>query len=181
MVGYIKGNFFVRYRTFESWAHLNQLAEQWLATEADQRLHGTVKEIVAERFEREWPLLQELPDVRYDTSYFETRQVSWDGYIEVRGNRYSVPGDLVGRTVTVRIGLDGHLRIVAGDYLVAAHRLRNGQRWFVSSARFRWRTAPEALRSPSCSGSMRSTATTTFLAPPSSRTMWVSVRRTIPN
>ena len=26
MVGYIKGHFFVRYRAFESWAHLNQLA-----------------------------------------------------------------------------------------------------------------------------------------------------------
>ena len=30
MVGYIKGNFFVRYRSFESWVHLNQLAEKWL-------------------------------------------------------------------------------------------------------------------------------------------------------
>ena len=130
MVGYIKGNFFVRYRAFDSWAHLNQLAEQWLATEADQRLHGTVKEIITERFEREHPLLQELPAVRYDTSYYETRQVSWDGYIEVRGNRYSVPGDLVGRTVTVRIGLDDNLRIFAGDYLVAAHRLQNaGEGW----------------------------------------------------
>ena len=53
MVGYVKGNFFVRYRSFESWAHLNQLAERWLAEEADQRLQGTVKEVVAERFERE--------------------------------------------------------------------------------------------------------------------------------
>ena len=34
MVGYVKGNFFVRYRAFESWAHLNQLAERWLAEEA---------------------------------------------------------------------------------------------------------------------------------------------------
>jgi len=34
MVGYVKNNFFVRYRAFESWAHLNQLAERWLAEEA---------------------------------------------------------------------------------------------------------------------------------------------------
>ena len=27
MVGYVKQNFFVRYRSFENWAHLNQLAE----------------------------------------------------------------------------------------------------------------------------------------------------------
>ena len=52
MVGYIKQHFFVRYRRFASWAHLNQLAEQWLAEEADQRRQGTVKEIVRERFQR---------------------------------------------------------------------------------------------------------------------------------
>ena len=40
MVGYIKHHFFVRYRAFDSWAHLNQLAEQWLREEADQRRHG---------------------------------------------------------------------------------------------------------------------------------------------
>jgi transposase len=49
MVRYIKENFFVRYREFESLTHLNQLAEQWLREEADQRLHGTVKEVVAEQ------------------------------------------------------------------------------------------------------------------------------------
>jgi transposase len=146
MVGYIKGNFFVRYRVFDSWAHLNQLAEQWLVTEADQRLHGTVKEVVAERFEREQPLLLEPPAVRYDTSYFETRQVSWDGYIEVRGNRYSVPGDLVGRTVTVRIGLDDHLRIFAGDYLVASHRLRNASEGWVTVGEHHAQLWREALQ-----------------------------------
>ena len=125
MVGYIKHNFFVRYRSFESWAHLNQLAEQWLAEEADQRVHGTVKEVVAERFEREQPALKPLPTVRYDTSYHETRQVAWDSYIDVRGNRYSVPADLVGQPVTVRIGLDGSLRVYQAETLVAMHTLRS--------------------------------------------------------
>ena len=96
MVGYIKHNFFVRYRSFESWAHLNQLAERWLAEEADLRVQGTVKEVVAERFEREKPELRPLPNVRYDTSYLELRQVAWDGYIDVRGNRYSVPASWSG-------------------------------------------------------------------------------------
>lgn len=58
MVRYIKENFFVRYREFENLTHLNQLAEQWLREEADRRLHGTVKEVVAARFVREWPHLQ---------------------------------------------------------------------------------------------------------------------------
>lgn len=127
MVGYIKGNFFVRYRSFESWAHLNQLAEQWLREEADQRLHGTVKEIVAERFQREQPALKPLPRIRYDTSYFEFRRVSWDSYIDVRGNRYSVPAELVGQRVAVRIGLDGTLRVYQSETLVARHTLRSRQ------------------------------------------------------
>ena len=135
MVGYIKNNFFQRYRSFESWAHLNQLAEQWLAEEADPRLHGTLKEVVIERFAREAPLLKPLPHRRYDSSYREIRHVAWDSYIDVRGNRYSVPGELVGRSVVVRIGLDGSLRVFHGDQLVASHLLR--------AASEGWVTAPE--------------------------------------
>ena len=126
MVRYIKENFFVRYREFESLTHLNQLAEQWLREEADQRLHGTVKEVVAERFEREWPHLQALPAMRFDTAYRERRVVAWDGYIEVRGNRYSVPGELCGALVEVRIGLDGAVAVYNGaGQLAARHRLKS--------------------------------------------------------
>ncbi len=132
MVGYIQQNFFVRYRSFESWAHLNQLAEQWLAEEADPRVHGTVKEVVAERFAREQPALAPLPVQRYDTSYHELRHVSWDAYIEVRGNRYSVPAELAGQAVTVRIGLDDTLRVYASERLVATHPLQTGRKGWVT-------------------------------------------------
>ncbi len=125
MVGYIKQHFFVRYRKFESWVHLNQLAEGWLREEADRRVHGTVKEVVAERFERERPSLKPLPARRYDTSYLEVRQVGWDGYVDVNGNRYSVPAKLDGQTVTVRIGLDETLRVFQGETLVATHTLKD--------------------------------------------------------
>lgn len=135
MVGYIKQHFFVRYRTFESWAHLNQLAERWLAEEADQRVQGTVKEVVAERFRRERPFLRPFPAQRYDTSYLEVRKVALDAYIDVRGNRYSVPAGLVGQTVTVRIGLDGQLRVYHDERLVAHHRLRGASEG--------WMTVPE--------------------------------------
>lgn len=132
MVGYLKQHFFVRYRAFDSWEHLNQVAEQWLQTEADPRLHGTVKEIVAARFEREAPALQPLPKVRYDTAYIERRQVGWDAYIDVRGNRYSVPGHLTGQTVRVHIGLEGFLRVYADEMLVAQHYLQAASQGWVS-------------------------------------------------
>lgn len=151
MVGYIKQHFFVRYRAFESWAHLNQLAEQWLREEADQRVQGTVREVVAERFEREGPALARLPSRRYDTAYRENRQVSWDGYIEVRGNRYSVPTRLTGRTVGVRISLDEQVWVYEGDTLVANHRLQPaGQGWVTTPEHHAalWRETMQVERRP---------------------------------
>ena len=128
MVGYVKHHFFVRYRAFESWAHLNQLAEQWLREEADQRRHGTVQELVAARFVREAPTLRPLPVQRYDTAYRELRQVSWDAYIDVRGRRYRIPALLAGRTVQIRLTLDGELAVYDGEQLVATHRVVAGDR-----------------------------------------------------
>jgi transposase len=125
MVGYIKHHFFVRYREFEDLGHLNRQAEQWLAEEADQRRHGTVHEVVAQRFAREAPALQVLPAVRFDTSYRELRYVAWDAYVEVRGNRYSVSDALCGQAVSVRISLDGVLSIYdMQDQKVCEHRLQ---------------------------------------------------------
>lgn len=124
MVGYIKQHFFVRYRSFTSWSHLNQQAEVWLCEEADQRVQSTVKEVVSERFVREAPKLQALPAVRYDTSYHVLRQVGWDGYIDVRGNRYSVPSELAGRSVQVHISLEDTLKVYQDETLVAEHHLR---------------------------------------------------------
>lgn len=146
MVGYIKGNFFQRYRSFDSWAHLNQLAEIWLSEEADQRMHGTVKEIVAERFVRERPALGPLPRQRYDTSYLESRHVGWDAYIDVRGNRYSVPGRLAGCLVTIRIGLEGTLRVFAGGELVANHLLRTAEAGWVTVPEHHRKLWQEALQ-----------------------------------
>ncbi len=151
MVGYLKQHFFVRYRSFESWAHLNQLLEQWLREEADQRVHGTVHEVVAERFTREAPTLQPLPTQPYDTSYRETRRVAWDGYIDVRGNRYSVPACLVGQVVRVRISLDGEVRIYADDQLVATHQLQSVQQGWVTCPEHHaslWRAAFQVEQRP---------------------------------
>jgi Mu transposase, C-terminal len=97
-------------------------------------VHGTVKEVVAERFAREQPALAPLPAQRYDTSYHELRHVSWDAYIEVRGNRYSVPAELAGQTVAVRINLDDTLRVYVGERLVATHTLQMGRKGWVTQS-----------------------------------------------
>jgi len=125
MVGYVKGNFFIRYRSFDSLAHLNQLLEGWLREEADPRVHGTHGQVVRERFEEERAHLTALPPRRFDTAYRETRFVAWDGYIDVRGNRYSVPAAYCGQAVTVRISLEDELCVYAGEeQCLARYRLK---------------------------------------------------------
>jgi hypothetical protein len=80
--------------------------------------------VIIERFAREAPALRPLPQHRYDTSYYDVRLVGWDGYVDVRGNRYSVECELPGGSVVVRIGLEGTLRLYHADRLVASHALR---------------------------------------------------------
>ena len=132
MVRYVKENFFQRYRRFESLEHLNQQLDDWLTRVADERQHATVKEKVADRFQREKPGLQSLPSLRFDTSYREVRQVPVDAYINIRANRYSVPSEMVGQRVSVRIGLDRQLLIYSpDDTLVATHLQREGDNQWV--------------------------------------------------
>ena len=101
---------------------------------ADERIHDTVKEKVADRFNREKPDLKTLPAIRFDTSYREIRRVPVDAYIDVQTNRYSVPGELVGQQVSIRIGLDRQLLVYStDDILVATHLLKNGKnQWQLS-------------------------------------------------
>ena len=64
-----------------------------------------------------------LPAHRYVTSYIETRQVGWDAYVNVRGNRYSVPSASCGQMVTIHVSLDDDLAVYAGERCIARHRL----------------------------------------------------------
>ncbi|HAM7004610.1 TPA: IS21 family transposase, partial [Escherichia coli] len=119
----------------DSFTHVNQQLEQWIADVADKRELRQFKETPEQRFALEQEYLQPLPDTDFDTSYFDIRHVSWDSYIEVGGNRYSVPEALCGQPVSIRISLDDELRIYSNEKLVASHRL--------CSASSGWQTVPE--------------------------------------
>lgn len=124
MVGYVKHHFFQRYRSFDSYAHLNQLLEQWLDSVASQRLLRRFQQSPAQRFEDERSQLTPRPAAEFDTRYYDIRHVGWDAYIDVRGNRYSVPAECCGQRVSIRISLDGELTVydIRGQD-VARHRL----------------------------------------------------------
>lgn len=83
MVKYLKENFFVRYRSFDSFTHVNQQLEQWMSDVADKREFSQSKETPEQRFELEKSALQPLPVTDVDTSYFDIRYVSWDSYIKI--------------------------------------------------------------------------------------------------
>ncbi|OEY65007.1 IS21 family transposase [Marinobacter sp. X15-166B] len=124
MVSYVKHHFFQRYRSFDSYAHLNQLLEHWLDTGAKQRMLRRFRQTPAERFQEELPHLLPRPADDFDTRYYDIRHVGWDAYIDVYGNRYSVPAECCGQRVNIRISLDGELTVydLRGQE-VARHRM----------------------------------------------------------
>ncbi len=69
MVKYLKENFFVRYRRFDSFTHVNQQLEQWIADVADKRELRQFKETPEQRFALEQEHLQPLPDTDFDTGF----------------------------------------------------------------------------------------------------------------
>ncbi len=49
--------------------------------------------------------------------------MAWDGYVEVRGNRYSVPDALCGQIVWIRITLDDALQVIDAQVRIVAEHL----------------------------------------------------------
>ena len=83
-----------------------------------QRIHGTTREKVSDRFEREKGFLMALPPTLCDVSLRLYRKVQKDCTISVDGSRYQVPHELIGKKIVVRMK-DGILRIFDGDTLMA--------------------------------------------------------------
>ena len=120
-IRYVRERFWRGY-TFTGLAQLNRDVQQWLLTTAYQRIHGTTREKVAERFERERPSLGMLPPVPFDTAEKIWRPVHKDCQLSFDGNRYVVPHECVGTKVLLKIK-DGVLRVFKDDTMVAVYRI----------------------------------------------------------
>ena len=114
-------------RTFRSLEHLQEVTRWWLREIADQRIHGTTKKSPAELHAEELPYLLPLPALAFDTAQVVYRVVDTDGTIQLAGNRYSVPWQLVGQQLPVRITEES--LVVYSSHLapVAKHVLVLGQ------------------------------------------------------
>lgn len=125
-VRYLRENFF-QGTSFSSVPDLNRQTHHWLGTVANVRIHGTTHEQPIIRFaeERLTPLGIQ-PD--FDTSRYTSRRVSREAMVAVEGIRYSVPWQLAGRDVLVRLLADGtRLQILWQDQVVATHDLARGR------------------------------------------------------
>jgi transposase len=124
---YIRQDFFLA-RTFRNLDDLNDQLDDWLATAANVRLHGTTQRIVAEAFAAEKAELQSLPAVPFDELLRLERRVSHDGLVSIGGNYYSVP-DRTRRVVEVH-QLPDQIRILDQGRLVATHPVLEGRRQY---------------------------------------------------
>ena len=122
---YIRERFWRGYH-YSDIHRLNDDIRLWNSTVASVRVHGTTKERVGDRFERERPHLGALPSRAYDTSEKVTRKVYKDCQISFDGNRYVVPHTLAGRAVLLKIK-NGMLRVYDDDKLCAVYQISEGK------------------------------------------------------
>jgi transposase len=135
-VKYVKR--FLRGKEFARLAHLNEVLSAWIASGADQRVHGTTHRKPAEMFleERDLLLLHHGKPA-YTIQDRAVRIVSRDCLVAFETNRYSVPLSLVGRQVEVqaeddlvRIFHKGELRVThdrcPGSYETRIERAHYG-------------------------------------------------------
>ena len=94
---------FVRGSQWESLEHLNQEVRRWLDEVANVRVHRTTRRVPDQAWREEQPLLLAIPETRHPTYDEETRGVSPDSVISVKGTAYTVPASLAHLTVVVRL------------------------------------------------------------------------------
>jgi transposase len=102
-IGYVRKNF-LSGRTADGVPDLQTQFCGWQAQVANQRVHGTTHQVVAEAWEAEkahlQPLLGRAP---FPLPHGQLRRVGRDAYVTYQANRYSVPWELAGLEVEVRV------------------------------------------------------------------------------
>jgi transposase len=124
-IDYIRERFWRGYRYID-FRLLNEDLRLWNNTVAAVRVHGTTKERVRDRFEREQPHMGSLPARPYDTSEKVSRKVYKDCQVSFGGNRYVVPHALVGHVVLLKIK-NGSLKVYNDDELCVEYLIPEGK------------------------------------------------------
>jgi len=120
-IDYLRERFWRGYQ-YNDLERVNRDLLEWNTTVAMERVHGTTREQVKIRFERERPYLAALPNRPYDTSEKVYRPVYKDCQFSFGGNRYVVPHTLVGKPVLLKVK-NGILRVYDDDTLITEYQI----------------------------------------------------------
>lgn len=127
-VAFVKGNFLAG-RTFSDDEDLNRQLNRWLAEKNNQKCqaHGrTPHELLAEEQKAFEPLSEKADSY----GLLHLRSVSPESVIRFETNCYSVPEELIGQVVTVRVA-EKELRIYYENQLVAQHQRNFGKKEWI--------------------------------------------------
>ncbi len=133
-IDYIRERFWRGYR-FESIDRANRDLRKWLETVANQRNHGTHRQLVAERWQQDKLKLCPLPTSDYDTAIKVFRKVYKDCQVAYNANRYIVPHHVVGKRILLKIK-DGTIRFFHDDELLATYQEPCGKHQLVGNRLF---------------------------------------------
>ena len=117
---YIENNFYAG-RKFDSVADLNEQLRQWC-----ERVNGKPKRTIGwlapvVLFAVEKALLTPLPVYVPEVYEVHQRRADVDGFVSLHTNHYSVPAELIGRTLGIRETIE-RVRLFDGHRLVVEHR-----------------------------------------------------------
>lgn len=116
-IGYMKRDFLLG-GTFSSFDDMNMQLRKWI-DRVNGEVHGTTNEIPFERLK-----LENLKNIYaiplYQVRREESRKVSRDSYVSYQGNRYSVPYQYAGISVTLEIQED-KITIRQGPDVLCSH------------------------------------------------------------
>jgi len=121
-VGSVKKNFLAGL-DLPDFSALNPAARHWLDTVANVRLHGETREQPTVLWHTERPSLRPLPLHPFDIATVSQVRASRQFRITVETNRYSVPAQYAGHTLTLKTYPD-RLCLYLGDQLIARHARR---------------------------------------------------------
>ena len=103
------------------WDDYRRLASTWRDEVANVRLHATTKERPIDRFAHERPHLRPPPPTPFDTDEILSAVVTPHARVHYDGNRYSVPPELIRKTILLRANAS-ELRILSQGQEVTRHQ-----------------------------------------------------------
>lgn len=118
-IGYLKTNFLNGLEKGTLTA-LNHAGRNWMENVANVRIHGVTKKQPAKLFKAEKDALKALPLFPYDCCVTRNVRVNSQYRVVFESNRYSVPPELVGRHIDLKV-YPGKLLFMYQNKLVAEH------------------------------------------------------------